>query len=64
MSTFQVSYFPPGTTTATVLTIEADRLGFVHNCVVLLDDDRASGEDVLLAVPLALNPVVQEMAAS
>lgn len=60
MSTYTVTYYPPGSTSpVAVSNIEAQEFLYTAEAVVFVDSSNA----YVLAVPLALEPVVQRTAA-
>lgn len=60
MNTYQVTYYPPGSTTAVTVPVQAVDFDIVDEFVLFLD----AAKTTVLAVPLALDPVIQRMAAA
>lgn len=57
MSTYQVTYYPPGLASGSAgvpVTVQAKEFVYTADAVVFVDDTNA----YILAVPLALDPVV------
>ena len=62
MNTYSVTYFPPSTTTPATVAQQAASYDIDEAFVLFLDDSNPA--QVVLAVPLALNPVIQRTAAA
>lgn len=60
MNTYSVSYFPPGATTAVTVPVQAADFDIVDEFVLFLD----AAKTTVLAVPLALDPVIQRTATA
>lgn len=60
MNTYQVTYYAPGATTPSTMTVQAADYTYEPDVVVFLDANR----DSVLSVPLALLPIVERTATA
>ena len=62
MNTYQVTYFPPGGTSPATVTQQSAAYDIGEEVVLFLDDSDPA--QIVLAVPLALNPIIQRTATA
>lgn len=55
MNTYSLTYWAPGTTGASVMTVNAHEFAFTETHVIFLNGSKM----VILAVPLTLQPIVR-----